>query len=176
MKDYLKPTVAKSTDLPKPPPKRKEVEGEQNDPFNREKTMKEWPKFKAGDRVWSALRNDWVELIEIGQHGLYDGGWMYDTDGKLSGSSGPFPMLFLNEVKPEDWPQPEPLPDLEVDTPVMVKDLGNSRWFKRHFAYWDDTKICCWDYGGTSFTSKSAAHWDQWRLPTEKEFKNNTRD
>ena len=134
--------------------------------------MKELPKFKAGDRVWSALKNDWVELIEIGRHGLYDGGWMYDTDGKLSGSSGPFPMLFLSEVKPEDWPQPEPpRPNFPVDAPVMVRDDNNTHWVRQHFSDWDDAKICCWGNGCTSFTTDLVVSWEQWRLPTKEELK-----
>ena len=133
--------------------------------------MKEWPKFKAGDRAWSVLRNCWVELDEVRPSQLYDGDCIYDTEGKMLGSNSPFPLLFLSEVKTEDWPQPEPLPDLAVDAPVLVRDGEDCPWFKRHFAYWDDTQICCWDFGGTSFTSKSAAHWEQWRLPTEEELK-----
>ena len=133
--------------------------------------MKELPKFKAGDRVWSVPRNCWVELQREGDE-LSDGSWYYTEGGSLLGSENPIPMLFLNEVKPEDWLQPEPLPGLAVDAPVMVKDPGNSRWFKRHFAAWhSDGRIICWDNGCTSFTSKDQKSWEYWRLPTKEELK-----
>lgn len=136
--------------------------------------MRELPKFKAGDCVWSVLRNCWVEL-EGGQFTFVsDGRWNYTQEGQLIGSENPVPMLFLNEVKPQDWPQPEPpLPNLAVDAPVMVRDDNDSYWVKRHFANWDNTQICCWDNGCTSFTANCLTpwKWKYWRLPTEEELK-----
>lgn len=135
--------------------------------------MKEWPKFKAGDHVWSALRNCWVELEGDQFTFVNDGRWNYTQEGQLLGSENPIRMLFLNEVKPEDWPQPEPpRPNLEVDAPVMVREPDNSRWFKRHFAAWHDTgSIICWAFGGTSFTASETVAFQHWRLPTEEELK-----
>lgn len=134
--------------------------------------MKEWPKFKAGDRAWSVLRNCWVELDEVSPSQLYDGDCIYDTEGKMIGSNSPFPLLFRSEVKPEDWPQPEPpRPRLAVDAPVMVRDDNNTHWVRQHFADWDDAKICCWGNGCTSFTTDLVVSWEQWRLPTEEELK-----
>ena len=133
--------------------------------------MKELPKFKAGDRVWSVLRNCWVELQREGDE-LFDGAWYYTKGGSLLGSENPIPMLFLSEVKPEDWLQPEPpRPNLEVDAPVMVRDDNNTHWVRQHFADWDDAKICCWGNGCTSFTATCQTPWKYWRLPTEEELR-----
>jgi len=85
------------------------------------------------------------------------------------------PSLFL---APFEWPtqeQPEPLvPDLPVDTPIMVRNHESESWQRRHFAEWEDGKVTTFEDGGTSFTANSTVDWEQWRLPTEEELKGPT--
>jgi len=80
------------------------------------------------------------------------------------------PTLFL---APFEWPtqeQPEPpLPDLPVDTPIMVRNHEYESWGHRHFAAWKYGKVTTFTGGRTSFTENVTIDWEQWRLPTEKE-------
>jgi hypothetical protein len=64
------------------------------------------------------------------------------------------PTLFHNEVKPEDWPDPDPpRPELQIDDPVWVLDVVSRKWFPRHFAGWSDSGMLVFLNGKTSRTS-----------------------
>jgi hypothetical protein len=79
------------------------------------------------------------------------------------------PTLFL---APFQWPEQEqPLPDLAVDTPVMVRSRGDRSWRRRHFCRWEDGKCVTFTDGLTSWSTKTISRWDEWRLPTDEELK-----
>ena len=42
---------------------------------------------------------------------------------------------------------------VEVDTPILVKNLENSNWSKRYFAKYEDGKVYAWGDGRTSWSS-----------------------
>ena len=46
-----------------------------------------------------------------------------------------------------DWSQ------VEVDTPILVRDSEYGEWFKRHFAEYKNGKVYTWDNGYTSWTA-----------------------
>ena len=78
------------------------------------------------------------------------------------------PTLFL---APFEWPEQEqPLPDLAVDTPVMVRARGGD-WRRRHFCRWEDGRCVTFTDGLTSWSTKTTYPWSEWRLPTEAELK-----
>jgi hypothetical protein len=78
------------------------------------------------------------------------------------------PTLFL---APFQWPEQEqPLPDLAVDAPVMVRFRGGS-WERRHFCRWVNGRCAAYDDGFTSWTTKNTTTWNEWRLPTKEELK-----
>jgi len=65
--------------------------------------------------------------------------------------------------------QPDRLPNLEVDTKVLVSDLEKMNIKKsRHFSHWKNGKIQCFADGRTSFSSKRivfpTTEWDHWEL------------
>jgi hypothetical protein len=79
------------------------------------------------------------------------------------------PTLFL---APFEWPtQEQPLPDLPVDAPIMVRNYEYESWGHRHFAAWKYGKVTTFMGGRTSFTENVTIDWEQWRLPTEEELK-----
>jgi hypothetical protein len=79
------------------------------------------------------------------------------------------PTLF---VAPFEWPEQEqPLPDLAVDTPVMVRSRGDRSWRRRHFCRWEDGKCVTFTDGFSSWLTKTISRWDEWRLPTNEELK-----
>jgi hypothetical protein len=78
------------------------------------------------------------------------------------------PTMFL---APFQWPEQEqPLPDLAVDAPVMVRFRGGS-WERRHFCRWVNGRCAAYDDGFTSWTTKNTTTWNEWRLPTKEELK-----
>jgi putative SOS response-associated peptidase YedK len=77
------------------------------------------------------------------------------------------PTLF---VAPFEWPEQEqPLPDLAVDTPVMVRVRGDRPWQRRHFCRWEHGRCVTFTDGFSSWSTKTICRWDEWRLPTDEE-------
>ena len=66
------------------------------------------------------------------------------------------PALYHNkfDIQIPEEAYSQPLPDIAVDTPMLVWKSENSKRFKRYFKEFDkDGKVRCFSYGQTSFTS-----------------------
>lgn len=123
---------------------------------------------KVCDRVWSVTKG-WGEIIAIDDKSSYplsvkfDCG-MYDTfdyNGYLA-KTHIRQSIFWDEVKIEA-PQ-KPLPDLAVDTKVIVWNSVVPKT-KRHFSHFSpEGKIVCFDKGLTSWTSDGTSEWSKWEL------------
>jgi len=75
---------------------------------------------------------------------------IYADNGKLF-NSDKAPDLFYDEVT--ITPPPRPLPELAVDTKVIVwDDAIPEEKFKRHFAGWKNRRMLCFNSGFTSWT------------------------
>lgn len=62
----------------------------------------------------------------------------------------------LEEPEPEvDWA------NVQVDTPILVSDDG-AKWYKRHFYKVEDSRICAWCQGRSSFTCDSEMDYFDW--------------
>ena len=59
----------------------------------------------------------------------------------------------------EEYEEPEePKIDwsnVEVDTPILVRDFEGSDWFRRHFAKYENGTVYAWDGGDTSWTANN---------------------
>lgn len=126
---------------------------------------------KVGDKVWSfrmgygviiKIRKgvDFPVIVEfvdgIRESFTYDG--RYDFKDLN-------PELFHSEVKFEV--PPKPLPELKVDTKVLVWDGGDCEKQRRHFSHFVDGAIVCFPEGLTSFTtnsSRDAVHWHNFEV------------
>ena len=42
-----------------------------------------------------------------------------------------------------------------VDTPILVSDVKNNGWKKKHFAFFENDKVYTWPYGETSWSSNN---------------------
>lgn len=61
--------------------------------------------------------------------------------------------------KPEvDWSK------VEVDTPILVKAVDNSKWKKRYFAQYKDGIVYAWDGGKTSWNKDCMTSWKYAKL------------
>lgn len=58
----------------------------------------------------------------------------------------------------EDYKEPEePEVDwskVEVDTPILVRQVEDGRWLERHFAKYEGGKVYAWQDGHTSWTAE----------------------
>ena len=129
---------------------------------------------RKGDRVYS-LEYGWgmVTALDNSDFPIFvDFKYEEETfalDGKVSRASI-HPTLFWDEVKIE-IPK-KPLPDLEVDTRVLVWTKKGGKKIKRYFKRFnEDGAIECFMNGATSWTSNGAFIYECWELA-----ENNTED
>lgn len=60
---------------------------------------------------------------------------------------------------------------VEVDTPILVRDLEIDGWKKRHFAFFDGKRVHAWEGGVTSWSTenhKRVAPWNYAKLAGDK--------
>ena len=70
-------------------------------------------------------------------------------------------MLWLLEdcEEPEvDWNQ------VEIDTPILVRDCEDDRWIKRYFAKYENEIIYAWNSGATSWSTSHITGWKYAKL------------
>lgn len=67
----------------------------------------------------------------------------------------------------------EPLVDwskVAVDTPILVRDSNDHRWFKRYFAKYENGSVFAWDCGRTSWSGdEHATPWELARLSDKEQ-------
>ena len=61
-----------------------------------------------------------------------------------------------------------------IDTPILVRDLENEKWTKRHFAKYEGGKVYAFRNGGTSWSGCWPVCWEQAKLATDDELNKNS--
>jgi hypothetical protein len=82
-----------------------------------------------------------------------------------------FPNIFWNEFEIPKEAFMKPVPDLEVDTKVLVWDNGKTVKERRYFSHFDKNgNIYCFNNGVTGWIAKNATtiRWDNWELYKEE--------
>jgi hypothetical protein len=144
------------------------------------KMKKTFENARVGDRVWSVIHR-WGRITKIDSDEDYPIEVKFDFEEQIVRNydhygkyvkRDPNPSLYWDEIK---FKVPKkPLPDLEVDTKVIVWDDGDDDddRHKRYFSHFnEDGKICCFLDGTTSWTAEEqVTSWDYWEL-AEKETK-----
>ena len=124
----------------------------------------------TGDRVWHTdfgwgvvLRTDMIGgrpiIVEFSQNRE-----LFSIDGKLSEYSK-YQTLFWDEIKFE-IPK-KPLPDLKVDTKVLVWDMRGDAKVRRHLKEINkDGYAVCYEKGATSWSTTTflTSSWENWEL------------
>ena len=60
----------------------------------------------------------------------------------------------------EDYEEPESdWSKVEVDTPILVRDIEYNRWIKRYFAKYENGLIYAWNGGATSWSTDAITDW-----------------
>jgi hypothetical protein len=132
----------------------------------------------AGDRVYNFPRG-WGTIISV-QYKYFSDGIQYpikvqfDHKDRISHYTvegrrySNVQELFWDEVSIEA--PIKPLPELEVDTKLLVWNDDDDILYRRHFAYFKDGKAYCYSNGKTSWTAYSDEHvseWDNYRVEGE---------
>ena len=137
--------------------------------------------FEIGQKVWSPLFGyGWILNIQDStinvapyEKSHYNNSIIYSFD--LNGIYTPFhkssvPLLFHDEVKIEDWPNPQrnPVLDLKMDDLILVS-VNNHDWVPRYFSYCEGDLVYVYINGTTSKTYKSVgvktAPFKYWKKP-----------
>ena len=75
----------------------------------------------------------------------------------------------------EDYEEPETdWSKVEVDTPILVRDTENEKWFKRHFAKYENGLVYAWNLEKTSWTAlndRCVTAWKYAKLAEDEEDK-----
>ena len=131
---------------------------------------------KVGDRLYS-VEDGWGIVETIYPSRIYPLTIRFDfcmksftLEGRrYIGSQNP--TLFWGKIEFE-VPK-RPLPDLKVDTKVIVWNNENKIKKKRYFKKFNkDGYITCFTYGATSWTANGAVEWKYWELVEDiKEYK-----
>ena len=68
----------------------------------------------------------------------------------------------------EDYEEPEePEVDwnnVEVDTPILIRDYEGQEWARRYFAKYENETVYAWDSGRTSWTGDGVTEWKYAKL------------
>lgn len=73
--------------------------------------------------------------------------------------------LQSEHVEQVDWSK------VEVDTPILVRNDGNSSWTRGYFAGYVHETVYAWKYGKTSWTAGDASGWKCAKLAESEEQK-----
>ena len=127
---------------------------------------------QIGDRVFDYTLQEWGEIVSITNLRPYTVlvRFEYGTMGSytiqgIKNSIDKLPTLFWDEVKPIIPPE-KPLPDLDVDTPVLVWGSNTDYKYKRYFSHFDlKGSIHCFKSGTTSWSADGrTTEWKHWEL------------
>lgn len=124
---------------------------------------------KVGDKVWSA-ENGWGEIWSINDSDSYPIGVIWSnqkccTTYTLGGKrliAHDHQSLFWDEI--EIKAPTKPLPDLAVDTKVLVWSAITPKT-RRYFSHFSSSgEMMCFVNGMTSWTTTVTSGWDNWEL------------
>ena len=122
---------------------------------------------KVGDRAWDITKG-WTEIKSINHNSIWPicttSGLSYTFEGKIM-AEDLNPSIFWDEIKFEI--PPKPLPKLEVDTKVLVRDTLSSEPLRRYFSHFEKNgQIATFAEGRTSWSvqNKPTIVWEYWEL------------
>ena len=70
---------------------------------------------------------------------------------------------YMSEIAELDFEEVIDWSKVPVDTKILVRVSEHNEWNKRHFAKFENGKVCAWDNGKTSFTSNTKPPYTAWQ-------------
>ena len=77
-------------------------------------------------------------------------------------------IWLLEEYKEPEEPEVD-WNNVEVDTPILIRDYEGQEWARRYFAKYENETIYAWDSGRTSWTGDGATEWKYAKLAESEE-------
>lgn len=144
-------------------------------------SIKMFTNAEVGDKVWDMKYKHGVIIStnytrETPLCVNFDSGHNkhYTIDGLLvynSWESNNIQTLFWQEFEIPKEAFVKQMPQLEVDTKVLVWEIGQQK-LRRYFSHFDDFgRICTFDVGSTSWSGDAVTHWTNWELYKEEKEK-----
>lgn len=140
-------------------------------------SIKIFTNAEVGDKVWDMKYKHGVIISTNYTIGLpicvkFDSGRIehYTIDGLLYNSyvSNNIQTLFWQEFIIPKEAFVKPMPQLEVDTKVLVWETGKQK-LRRYFSHFDDFgRIWTFDIGSTSWSGNAVTPWTNWELYKEE--------
>ena len=72
-------------------------------------------------------------------------------------------LWLLEEYKEPEEPEVD-WNNVEVDTPILVRDYEGQEWARKYFAKYENKTIYAWDSGRTSWTGDGVTEWKYAKL------------
>ena len=127
----------------------------------------DFTKLPEGTRVWSLIKNECGFIEENKKNNNYPVKVIFD-DGKTTtytadGREYTYDKnasIFLQKFKIPEQAFEMPLPELAVDSKILVSVDPENICLKRYFSHWKDGKPFCFEDGGTSWSSDRVYAWD----------------
>lgn len=132
---------------------------------------------KVGDKVWNFV-NGWGKVITMSKSGSYPIKVEFENNicktfnlnGFLAANHF-YPTLFWNGFEIPEAAYEKPLPNLEVDTKVVVWDDEETEKYNRYFSHFNkEGNIEVFYAGATSWSVENTCKtyaWDNWELVDE---------
>ena len=132
--------------------------------------------FKKGDEVYCASLGDCVVIYDDNNNDDYPivvqneecNQEEFTAEGRFHATDID-PSLFHAKPYDELPPEPNRLPELEMDAKILVRDGADDVWIKRHFKKWNGTMAVCWNRGTTSWFQGASNEWNFWKLPEDRD-------
>ena len=91
-------------------------------------------------------------------------------DNLTCGACRVFQLIWLTEGGDPKEPKVD-WSEVEVDTPILVRDYEDVKWQKRHFAKYENGFVYAWNRGCTSYTGADKIKWKYAKLAESEEIK-----
>lgn len=101
-------------------------------------------KYKVGDKFV-------IEIAQVFERATSERKPLYRIKGFRSLVFDDYGLRLLKKIEPVepevDWSK------VEVDTPILAKNLPEEAWSRRHFAKYEKGKVYAWNGGTTSWSA-----------------------
>lgn len=95
--------------------------------------------------------------------GSKNNGTGYICEGLMTKFPDKAEELIMSWEEPVDWTK------VKVDTPILVRDITDCEWTRRHFAKYENGRVYVWNGGSTSWTTETTMTWDYAKLAERNE-------
>lgn len=127
--------------------------------------MKNYEKYEEKIREYEgeAFCNDFIQPYILKQD---------DCSGMDCGQCSMLQLIWLMKEYEEPKESEIDWSNVEIDTPILIRDSENGEWSRRYFAKYEDGRVYAWSGGYTSWTAHNMmTSWNYAKLAENEETK-----